>query len=215
MCVPIYQRAECWTPSMKLVPYGLLPCPILEGNLAGRSQAFRLFLPRSREDTPCYIILFFSKVELKEKRSTDMSTTSSEPRLKVSGNSQWSVNGTKASPGPWKPLIAPLTLWPSEHSDTRCFKSTQRSYIKTSHHHHNLHSSILLSLPSCSGWGFEDIDSGTNFLTFLASSTLSIQDPIPKPKRWPRWNQVASLAPFLPLRLLSAGQWCPAPQEGW
>lgn len=38
-CVPIYQSAEFWTPSMKLVPYDRLPCPILEGNLAGREVA--------------------------------------------------------------------------------------------------------------------------------------------------------------------------------
>lgn len=107
------------------------------------SQKFRLFLQRYREDTPRYIILFFSKVKLKEKRSTDMSTTSSEPRLRGSGNSQWSIDGTIASPGPWKPPIAPLTLWPSEHSDTRCFKSTQRSYIK-----HPINTSTSPSLPS-------------------------------------------------------------------
>ncbi len=39
MRLPIYQSAGCWTPSMKLVPYALLPCPILEGNLAGRRAA--------------------------------------------------------------------------------------------------------------------------------------------------------------------------------
>lgn len=39
MCAPIYQSAECWTPNMKLVPYALVPCPILEGNLAGREAA--------------------------------------------------------------------------------------------------------------------------------------------------------------------------------
>lgn len=124
-----------------------------------------------------------------------MSTTSSEPRMKGSGNSQWSVNGSIASPGPWKPLIAPLTLWPLEHSDERCFKSTQRSYIK----HPIISTSTPPSLPSFllwlrvwRHWFWDQL-----FFTFLVSSTLSAQDTFPKPKKWPRWNQaaLASLPP--------------------
>lgn len=40
-----------------------------------------------------------------------------------------------------------------------------------------LHPLLHLSFPSCSGWGFEDIDSGTHFLTFSPQSWLPLLYP--------------------------------------
>lgn len=76
------------------------------------SQVLWWLLPsRSREGTPSwYCLNIFSKAELKEKRSTDMSTTSSE-HFQVQGNSKWGVNGATTSPGPWTPLISALNIF--------------------------------------------------------------------------------------------------------
>lgn len=172
--------------------------PFLEGELAGR-EAAKSYGWSSREAGRTHqsiVITFFSKVELKEKRSTDMLTTSSEPRLKVSGNSQWSINGTTTSPGPWKPLVAPPSLCPSEHSAVRYSKSTQRSYIK-----HPMTPFLPLSLPSWSDWGFEDIDSGTYVLAFsLSWFPLLYPYRIPFPNQKGDWGEIRwlRLPPFPP-----------------
>lgn len=41
-----FASAECWTPSMKLVPYAPWPCPILEGKWLEEEQ------PRVPVDPP-------------------------------------------------------------------------------------------------------------------------------------------------------------------
>ena len=113
MCSPIYQSAVCWTPSMNGL--FMLSCLVLFWKVTWLEEEQPWvpgsFPPRSREGGHARVILSrFFPPKLKDKRSTDMSTTSSEPWLKSSGSSQWSVNGTTTSPGPWKPLIAALTL---------------------------------------------------------------------------------------------------------
>lgn len=141
-----------------------------------------------------------------------MSPTSSEPRLQGSGNSRWSANGATTSPGPWKPLNAPLTLWPSEHSDTR--SPHREATLNISSPPSTEHLSFTPFL-SCSGWGLKTLILGPTFLLSWFPLLYPYRRPFPNQKRWPRWNQAASLAPLLPLRPLSADRWCPVPPEGW
>lgn len=126
-----------------------------------------------------------------------------------SRNSQWSFNGTTTSPGPWKPLIAPLTLWPPVLSDMRGphREATLKTPSPLTLHPYNL--------PSGSGWGLKTLILGPTFCLSWLSLLYPCWIPFPNRKSWPRWNRVTWLAPFLPLRPLSAGRWCPGPPEGW
>lgn len=191
-----------------LAPYAVSLCPGLEGNLAGRAAAKDFDCsPRTEGRTECVLcyFMFFFLSELSEGEKKRKTCWAHRLNQLDSGNSQWSLNGTTTSPGPWKPLVAPLTLWPSEHSDMR--RPHREATLKTP---------LALTLhPSFPLWlRVEDFDLGpTAFLGFFLLYPYWIS--FPNQKSWPRWNQVTRLAPFLPLRPLSAGRWYPAPPEGW
>lgn len=154
---------------MELVRYAPLPCPILEGNLAGkRAKSSGCPPPRSREDTPCYVILFFSKVKWRKKEAQTCRPHLLDPGWRVQETPGRSTNGTTASPGPWKPLIAPLTLWPSEHSDTR--SPHREATLNTPSPPLTVHLSFSPFLPALAeGWRHWFWDQLSYFLGFLYS----------------------------------------------
>lgn len=104
-------------PSIKVHSIGVLRSLFFLLPLSCFGRESRLCLPRSREDTrrfknfQCYLV-FFSKVDLKEKkRSTDMSSTSSEnPRLWGSRKTPWRKRlWSHRQSSRWTPLTAPPT----------------------------------------------------------------------------------------------------------
>ena len=106
---PFCSQASFWTvnPAGREVP---VAPPKKQG---GRAVCFQ-----------CHNISLQSRVEGKKKhRHVDHIFWTQ------AGEVQETPGGTTASPGPWKSLDTPLTRRPPEHSDTRYFKSTQRSYI--------------------------------------------------------------------------------------
>lgn len=192
-CVCPSTKVLCQAVDMKQLPYALLPRLVLEGNLAGRgtaSQGLQLSLPRGT-----LFFCFFFQSELKENRSTDTSTTSSEPKQKGAGSFQWGIDGTTASPGPWEPLLTQQTLWPLSHVMLKVHWEKLR--VTSQNYHLSSLSPFFLSL----GEGSHTLIPGPTFsLPFvLLSCPLSIQDPCcpPKPKRWLRWNRAARCPPSL------------------
>lgn len=131
-------------------------------------------LPGRRKDGPrVMIVMLFTKVKWRKKEAQTC-----WPHLLSqmgSRNSQWSRNGTTTSPGPRKPQIAPLTLWPSELSDMRGphREATLKTPPLTLHPYY---------LPSGSGWGLKTLILGPTFCLSWFSCTIHVGYH-PKPKK--------------------------------
>lgn len=141
MCVPIFKCI--------LVPYAPLPCSIPEVKLAWRGAAKSSSCPPKKwggQAVLHYFLFFSPKLSKGKKKHRDVSHifwTQADGFRKLSG--------TTASPGPWKPLITPLTLWTSEHCDIR---SPHREATLNIPPSLTLHPFCLLS---GSGWGLKTL----------------------------------------------------------
>lgn len=147
------------------------------------SQEFRLLLPRSRENAPFQNDSLFLQ-SWEGKRSTDMSTTALKPRLWRSRNSQWSINGTTVLVrGLHWSLHYPYDLYSTliRDADKSTLKLQLTSPSPSLPLHHPSFSSFFPALAE----GLKTLILGPTFSLplFLGFPTLSMQDPIPKPKK--------------------------------
>ncbi len=200
---------------MKLVPYVLLPCPILEVSLAGRGAAKSSGCPSQEAGRTNLVKLFYFSPKLSEgkkkhrhvdhifwTRAWRVQETPSEALMDpqpvlVHGN-HWSLH----QPFDLQSTLTRDALSPHREATLNIPSPSPPPLL--------LSPSFLLWLRVWRHWFWDQL-SLLSWFPLLYPYRI----PLPKTKKVTKVKSgsLASLPP--PLRLQSAGRWCPVPPEGW
>lgn len=149
----------------------MLPCLVLFWKVTWLEREPRVpVVPPQEAGRTHRVMLYYFSPKLSEgkKKHRHVDPHLLDPGWRVQETPGRSTKGTTASPGPWKPLIAPLTLWPSEHSDTR--SPHREATLNTPSPPLTVHLSFSPFLPALAeGWRHWFWDQLSYFLGFLYS----------------------------------------------